>query len=236
MKKTRLKKSVAAAVAALAISALFLLPSMAQIKDISMWLEKTTFSPGERIVLHFKAPASFPTSAWIGIIPSNIPHGSEATNDQNDIEYKYLQGMTSGTLYFTAPRIAGTYDFRMHDSDNNGSEVGSMPFYVVSSSGGGVSLSIDKRSYRPGEQIRVTFTAPATYPSNAWIGIIPSNIPHGSEATNDQHDVAYQYLKGMTSGTLYFTAPGNPGSYDMRMHDSDSNGTEVSSVSFNVSY
>ncbi len=236
MKKISLTKKIAVVVVVLAVGAVFVLPTMAQMRDISMWLEKTSFSPGERIVLHFKAPASFPTSAWIGIIPSNIPHGSEATNDQHDIEYKYLKGMTSGTLYFTAPRKAGTYDFRMHDRDDNGSEVGSMPFKVVSPTGGGVSLSIDKRSYRPGEQIKVTFTAPATYSSNAWIGIIPSNIPHGSEATNDQHDVAYQYLKGMTSGTLYFTAPGNPGSYDMRMHDSDSNGTEVSSVSFNVSY
>lgn len=236
MKKVSLTKKIAVVVVVLALGAVFALPTMAQIEDTSMWLDKTNFNPGERIVVHFRAPASFSTSAWIGLIPSDIPHGSEATNDQHDIEYKYLKGMTSGTLYFTAPRKAGMYDFRMNDRDDNGTEVGSMSFYVVAPTGGGVSLSLDKRGYRPGEQIKVTFTAPATYHRSAWIGIIPSSVPHGSEATNDQHDVAYKYLEGMTSGTFYFTAPSTPGSYDMRMHDTDSNGSEVSSVSFTVSY
>jgi hypothetical protein len=236
MKKTGLTRGVFAVAAALAVSVVFLPPSTAQIVDTSMWLEKTSFSPGERIVLHFRAPASFPTSAWIGLIPSTIPHGSEVTNDQNDLEYEYLKGLTSGTLYFTAPRKAGIYDFRMHDRDDNGTEVGSMSFKVVAPIGGGVSLNVDKRSYRPGEQIKVTFTAPATYPRDAWIGIIPSSVPHGSENVNDQHDVAYKYLEKMTSGVMYFNAPNNPGSYDMRMHDRNSNGNEVSSVGFTVSY
>lgn len=236
MKWINLKKSVIAIFVTLAVGTIFLLPTMAQIEDTSMWLEKTSFSPGERIVVHFRAPASFPTSAWIGMIPSNIPHGSEVTNDQHDIEYKYLKGMTSGTLYFTAPRKAGRYDFRMHDRDNGGTEVGSMSFDVVVPSGGGASLSLNKRSYYVGEQIMVSFTAPATFPRNAWIGIIPSGIPHGSETTNDQHDIAYKYIEGMTSGTFYFTAPNSPGSYDIRMNDNNSGGNEVTSVTFTVSY
>jgi hypothetical protein len=236
MKRVKGKRILAVAIAALAVGALFILPTMAQIADTSMWLDKTSFSPGERIVVHFTAPASFPTSAWIGMIPSNIPHGSEVTNDQHDIEYKYLKGMTSGTLYFTAPRKAGKYDFRMHDRDNGGTEVGSMSFYVVAPSGADASLRLDKRSYYVGEQIMVTFTAPATFHRSAWIGIIPSGIPHGSETTNDQHDIAYKYIEGMTSGTFYFTAPNTPGSYDIRMNDNNSGGNEVTSVTFSVTY
>ena len=216
------------------ITTIVLLPAMAQMGGGSIWLDKTTFSPGERIAIHFTAPASFPTSAWIGIIPSNIPHGSESTNDQHDIAYKHLQGKTSGTLYFTAPRKAGNYDFRMHDRDDNGSEVGSVSFTITGSMSGSASLRLDKRSYYVGETINVTFTAPASFPRNAWIGIIPSNIPHGSETTNDQHDIAYKYLEGMTSGVLSFRAPSNPGSYDIRMHDTDSGGVEITSVSFTV--
>ncbi len=207
---------------------------MAQMGDISLWLDKTTFSPGERIAVHFTAPASFPTNAWIGIIPSSVPHGSEVTNDKHDIAYKYLQGKISGTLYFTAPRKGGNYDFRMHDRDDNGREVGSVSFTITGSMGGSASLSLDKRGYYAGETIKVTFTAPATFPRNAWVGIIPSSVPHGSETTNDKHDIAYKYLEGMTSGVLYFSAPGTPGSYDIRMHDTDSGGKEVTSVSFTV--
>ena len=96
------------------------------------------------------------------------------------------------------------------------------------------SVMLDKKVYAPGEMITVTFTASPSYQTNAWIGIIPSDVPHGDEAVNDQHDIAYQYLDGMTAGALMFNAPTAPGSYDMRMHDTDSSGIEVASVTFKV--
>lgn len=96
------------------------------------------------------------------------------------------------------------------------------------------SLMLDKNAYAPGEMITVTFTASPSYPTNAWVGIIPSDVPHGDETVNDQHDMAYQYLDGMTAGTLMFNAPTAPGSYDIRMHDTDSGGVEVASVTFKV--
>ncbi len=98
---------------------------------------------------------------------------------------------------------------------------------------GSGSLSLDKSRYAPGEAITVRFTAPAGWPDDAWIGIIPSSIPHGSEAVNDKHDVTYQYLKKRTAGSMTFNAPG-PGAWDMRLHDSDSGGKEFASVSFQV--
>ncbi|MFH1829846.1 MAG: Tudor-knot domain-containing protein [Pseudomonadota bacterium] len=96
------------------------------------------------------------------------------------------------------------------------------------------SLKITTKSVGPGEEITVEYKTPKGYKENAWIGIIPSNIEHGSEATNDKHDVAYTYLKGSTSGTFTFKAPIKPGSYDFRMHDTDAGGTEVASVTFRV--
>jgi hypothetical protein len=33
---------------------------------------------------------------------------------------------------------------------------------------------------------------------------------------------------------MVFTAPSEPGEYDLRMHDTDSNGKEIASVSFKV--
>jgi hypothetical protein len=210
-------------------------PAFAQYGGASLMTNKRGYSPGESITVTFSAPAGLPTNAWVGIIPSSIPHGSEATNDQNDVAYKYLQGMTSGTLTFTAPATPGNYDLRMNSSDDNGAELTYVSFTV---SGGGApssaSLNLSTYSVSPGGSIAVTFTAPAGLPSNAWIGIIPSWVAHGSEATNDQNDLSYQYLSGKTSGTLYFSAPTTPGSYDFRMNSSDNNGTELTSVTFTV--
>lgn len=92
-------------------------------------------------------------------------------------------------------------------------------------------LSLNKQTFARGERIQVGFRAPAGLDRSAWVGIIPSNIPHGNEEVNDAHDVTYQYLEGRTSGTLSFTAP-SAGNWDLRMHSTDSTGVEIASVSF----
>jgi hypothetical protein len=67
----------------------------------------------------------------VGIIPSEVPHGSESVNDRNDLTYQYLRGRTGGVLTFRAPPAPGNYDFRMNDSDNGGRELASVPFKVA---------------------------------------------------------------------------------------------------------
>jgi hypothetical protein len=199
----------------------------------TLTLEKTEFAPGEEIKVTFTAPASYTENAWVGIIPSDTPHGDEGVNDQYDIAYEYLQKQTSGVLTFTAPGQAGAYDFRMHDTDDEGKEVATVSFQVkVVTEGAGFEL--EKTTFKPGEEIRLTFTAPATFGSRAWVGIIPADVPHGSEDENDRHDVAYQYLEKRTQGLLTFAAPEKPGRYDFRMHDTDDNGNEITHIEFTV--
>ncbi len=96
------------------------------------------------------------------------------------------------------------------------------------------SIALAKNSFTPGESVTVQYVALPSYAENAWIGIIPSNVSHGSESQNDQHDISYQYLKKSTSGSMTFRAPNQPGTYDFRMHDTDNNGIEVASVTFTV--
>ncbi|MBI5914616.1 MAG: hypothetical protein HY842_04510 [Bacteroidetes bacterium] len=204
--------------------------------ESKLWLDKNSFAPGEAITVHFTAPGTFAANAWVGMLPANIEHGSEANNDGYDMAYQYLNKRTSGTLTFTAPNQAGSYDFRMNDTDDNGKEVASVVFSVgtAAGSGGEASLKLDKTVFAPGESITVHFTASANYAANAWVGILPANIEHGSEAKNDGYDLTYQYLNKRTTGTLTYTAPNQKGSYDFRMNDTDDNGKEVAYVVFRV--
>jgi hypothetical protein len=202
-------------------------------------LSKNFFKPGEAITVQFSAPGNYPSNAWVGIIPSNISHGSEVVNDQNDLVYQYLSGKTSGSLSFTAPTELGKYDFRMNDDDNSGHEVASVSFVVSNSVPDQVRpssgmISLQRYNFKPGEKIVLTYSVPGGLDESAWIGIIPSAIAHGEEAVNDQNDIAYQYLKGTTSGTLEFTAPDQAGSWDLRLNSSDNSGKELSSVTFTV--
>lgn len=97
----------------------------------TLMLAKTTVGPGDAIVVEYKTPPGYKENAWVGIIPSEIEHGNETRNDRHDISYKYLKGSTSGTLSFTVPKKPGKYDFRMHDTDNDGMEVASVSFLVI---------------------------------------------------------------------------------------------------------
>ncbi len=197
----------------------------------SLDLEKYNFKPGEEIKVNFKAGNGFPSNAWVGIIPSNIAHGSEAENDKHDLAYQYLNNRASGQLVFKAPAAPGLYDFRMNTSDGSGKEAAFITFMVGK---GAQLLSLEKKAFAPGEDIRLTFKAGAGFGNNAWIGIIPSHVTHGSEAENDRHDLTYQYLRGKASGVLTYKAPSKAGKYDFRMHDTDSNGKEVTFETFVV--
>ena len=201
-----------------------------------VWLDQQVFQPGQAIRVHFTAPAEYDQSAWVGIVPSRIDHGSEMKNDRYDLAFQHLKKRTRGTLTFKAPTAPGQYDFRMHNRDRDGVETAFVSFTVAGAPAAADQprLWLDGQVFRVGQRIQVHFTAPAGYDKSAWIGIIPQSVPHGSEATNDRSDLAYQYLNKRTEGTFVFVAPNKPGRYDFRMNDRDNGGRETASVSFTV--
>jgi hypothetical protein len=197
-----------------------------------VWLDQETFYPGAKIPVSFKATGALGTSAWIGVVSSDIPHGSSSENDRHDVGYVYVAGLAEGTVNVNGPKEVGNWDVRLHDSTaSDGNEIAFASFTVEIPT---ADLELDETTYEPGGKITVSFTVPEGMSTSAWAGVIPSDVPHGSENTNDQHDLQYRYLGGKTSGTLSFDAPEQPGSYDIRLHDTDGGGTEIASVTFTV--
>lgn len=197
----------------------------------TLTLSKTTFMTGEDIVVTY-ATDTLAKDAWIGVIPSATPHGTEEGNDAADIDYKYMSGATSGTMTFKAPKMAGSFDLRLSESDSTagGKELASVSFTVKddgSTTGSGSKITLSKTTYTPGEAIDASFTAPATLDKLSWIGIIPAATPHGTEAGNDAVDVSYMYLNGQSVGPVKLFAPMTPGSYDLRLNDADASGKEL---------
>ena len=115
----------------LILAALTLASCGSQVKN-KLSVNKTTVKQGESIVVTFKAQGGLDNHAWIGLIPSGTQHGSESVNDQFDLSYQYLNGKTSGKLTFTAPQQAGSYDFRLNESDSksDAKELASVTFTV----------------------------------------------------------------------------------------------------------
>jgi hypothetical protein len=203
-------------------------------RPASLALRRAEFAAGEEIAVTFTAPPECAPDAWIGIVPATVPHGSEALADRHVVSYEHLSGRTAGTVVLIAPAAPGTYDVRMHDTDADGVEVFSIAFRVRASPGYAPSLVLERGSFRPGEEIRVRFNAPAGLAEDAWVGVVPAGVPHGTEALNDEHDLSYEHLSGRTSGSLVFWAPDLPGPYDLRMHDTDADGIELTAIGFAV--
>jgi len=197
----------------------------------TLHLLKREYELREKFVVEFTASPYWPKDAWIGLIPALVPHGSEKVNDDKDLAYKYLDGRASGRMTFSTPVEPGNYDLRMFDTNNGGVEITYVSFKAIIPKG---TLRIDRQTFAAETEVAVHFTASPNFLNNAWVGIIPSNIPHGSEKVNDANDLAYKYLAGKTKGTLIFRAPKTRGTYDFRMHDSDNNGYEIASVSFTI--
>ncbi len=56
---------------------------------------RNSFSfPVKRSISTFLGTSGLGSYAWIGIVPSDITHGSESANDLHDIQYAYVGGMT----------------------------------------------------------------------------------------------------------------------------------------------
>jgi hypothetical protein len=105
---------------------------------------------------------------------------------------------------------------------------------VVGQNGASASLTFtgDSNSFNPRDDIGVQYQAPASIRSSAWIGIVPSKISHGFEKECDtaraRENLPYHRIKHK-GGTMTFKAPQKPGSYDIRMFDSDHWGKEIAS-------
>jgi len=97
----------------------------------------------------------------------------------------------------------------------------------------GEHMNIDKGVYSPGEAIIVTYVNDASFGDSPWIGMIPSEVPHGDGVVNDENDLKFEWLYGEPGDENSYTtyAPATPGSYDFRL---SGGGIEIDSISFTV--
>lgn len=195
-------------------------------------LDKESYFPGEQMKVTITA-TGLKEGAWAGVVPSSIPHGEEAVNDEHDLNFIYVD---SGKDILVAPKEVGDFDVRLNSSDTDGVELASLSFKVVQDTTPITEPRILWTSSAPiygGSELDVAFEVPLDFPSDAWIGLLKSEIEHGSEATGDEHDLSYAYLENVNRGKVRLLVPNEPGKYDLRMYDTD-NGQEVHHVSFEV--
>lgn len=96
-------------------------------------------------------------------------------------------------------------------------------------------IELDSDEYAPGEIIIVIYSSPENIEDDAWIGMLPANVEHGDEEVCDEYDLDFHLIDpGDKDEVVEFTAPDEPGLYDIRMFDSDWEGEEILSITFEV--
>ncbi|HIA90091.1 MAG TPA: hypothetical protein EYO09_03245 [Candidatus Poseidoniales archaeon] len=98
------------------------------------------------------------------------------------------------------------------------------------------SVSVDNENPVAGSTVQVTFSAPPwASERKSWVGLVPSDAPHGSLKVLEEYEIDYQYLDGNTEGEMEFIVS-EGGFWDIRMYDSEfvDSGMEVASVSLVV--
>lgn len=215
-------------------------PAALAITGNELALSKAQYQPGESLEVRFAIMPKdkLDAQAWVGLVPTDVPHGKGADNALYRMAYAELGPHHQGTLVFDVPETPGKYDLRMHDRGENGRELIYVTFEVVGEHKPlvGNQMEISKTVFRPGEEItlRVSIKGEDKRDESAWVGIVPAVVPHGDEKVNDQYNLGYQYLGKYLLGTMRFKAPTVPGDYTFRLHDTDTDGRELAFLPFQV--
>lgn len=81
-------------------------------------------------------------------------------------------------------------------------------------------LTLDKVEYEVSENGEITGVLDAEgFGDEAWIGVIPSGVPHGDDERNDTYDEDYKYLSELENGSFTLALPQTAGNYDLRICD-----------------
>jgi subtilisin family serine protease len=179
------------------------------------------------------APSSVNPGASFQAVVSNGPGNTTdwaglfavGAADSQALQWKYLNGtqtqpatgISNATLQFTAPSATGNYEIRLY-AKGFVRLATSGNIAVGSSSSGSAQLTASPSTVKPGNTIQVGVS---NSPGNAtdWVGLFVVG-------SADSAALQWQYLNGsqsqpatgMTSATLYFTAPGQTGNYEVRLY------------------
>lgn len=158
-------------------------------------LDHTAYLPGEAIVALFEgAPGN--TKDWIGIYQEGVVPGSTGSTI-----WQYLDGSTAGTAvvtngFVTFPSGLGTPAFwTAFLLVNDGYEPAAQVNFTVLDSTSPV-VRRDKRSYVPGESIRLSFTNGPANPKD-WVAIYPEGVTPGTGPAS----TLWAYVDGTQSGS-----------------------------------
>jgi hypothetical protein len=165
----------------------------------------TTVAPGgAETVTITNGPGN--TTDWVGLYAVGAADTAYASwKYLSDTQTAPSPGLTSATLHFTMPTTPGQYEFRFW-ANNGYTLLGKSNTVTVSQ----YTVSATPVSVAPSGTLMATWSAPSRHAASDWIRLFAVG------AADTDFTYPYQYTGAALSGTMTFTAPTTPGSYEFR--------------------
>lgn len=183
----------------ISIIVLFLLSTIVRTQSVNT--SKNVYAPGEKITVSYSGFTG-DLKDWIDVVPASYK------DDQGQGNWKYTNGLTSGTLEFNG-FPSGEYEVRSFYR-NETSPVRARYRFRVGNIDQNTLAKTEKNVYLPTEKITIIFSG---FPGNAqdWIDVVPASYKDGQGQGN------WKYTNGMQSGKLeYGILP--EGEYEVRVY------------------
>jgi hypothetical protein len=105
--------------------------------------------------------------------------------------------------------------------------------YEAARKPGTAKLHLSLATVEPKAVVPLTWSATGNISDAAWISMVANDTPHDDIRANTSRNITSRMIGPERSGTMRFTTPDKPGTYDLRFNDPTSE-RELASVSFRV--
>jgi hypothetical protein len=187
-------------------------------------LPKTVFTVGETMnVIVALPPDRYYSYPRIGLFAPPRMSDAGAGRSRTALAWQTLDpGASGGFTTFTAPAWPGDYELRLYDREGGAYLLDRAAFTVEVPRAPG-ALSLDTTVFTIGAPIRLSVVLPDDrYYSYPWVGLFrPGGTVAGGAATSDRQLEWHRASDTGEDGILDFTAPGEPGPYQLRLYDRD---------------
>lgn len=204
-------------------------PAAVEVRTNTLRLDKKLARPGEPLTASFTAASTPGDTAWIGIVPVDLPRKGIQNIRNASPSSRTVAGLDQGDVTLTTPEEPGFYEVRFYAS-TDGPQLASQTFEATIRA---TSIHLEKNRYGVREPMEVYYSVEQAGPG-AWIGIVPGGLVSREAAKNSARAQQKRGLEGRNGGSMSFTAPAEPGLYELRMFDSETDGTMLMGKMFLV--
>ncbi|BBM85841.1 hypothetical protein [Candidatus Uabimicrobium amorphum] len=198
----------------------------------ALQVAKKKYIIGEKISVKVNLPGGrYYGRAWVGMFNTKkaVEGGAEADTHQR-INYHYTKRQQ--TVTFNAPAHPGKYIFRVYDRDSYHYLLDSVAFETVVPATRG-AITVNPRSYMAGKKMIVNINLPKNrYYGDPWVGMFRSSSRVQGGGKISERRITSSHIRNKKQ--LEFTAPQQPGIYEMRLYDRHSHYYVLEVVYFRV--